>query len=269
MRTALSKGFLERGNLDFAGRSAFKISVADILEALDYCSPHSKPGTAFSGARVALLGPGTVGSPPKLTGSYELIARIGYIDETSSEANLDRPPDYSFLAAHHAIALIDRNRGTKASSQGPIQFLVREDGHFSQMQTLASIKSADWFSIRPSARVFSGVVPNFAPQAIMHILSQGPRELHISHLDLFTSTKYAKGYPTKNRDVSLSQSSLTYSTETVRRSFSQFHNPFTHFSFYQSLLHIPCVTMSTPLRYILSAGISAYGDQLKRLYYTK
>lgn len=273
LQTALSRRFLAGGEIHLARKAAFKISAVDIIRVLDRYpshsdSAHSKIGTDFSGAEVALLGPGKSGTASRLIEKYGMVARVGYIDASSSELILDRTPDFSFLAAHHATSLIGRSREGGNVIPSPTRFLVRDDGVFHQMRVLTSIAPSEWFDIRPAYLLFSSVTPNFAPQVIMYILSHGPKELHISHLDLFTSTEYAKGYPVTQSDVTISQGSLTHSTETMRRSFSQFHNPFTHFSFYKSLQHLPNVTMSVTLRAILSSGITAYGERLKELYYT-
>ena len=219
----------------------------------------------LQGMRVALIGPGFKGTDIATLSSYDVIARINFTGADST-ANPEFPRcELSFLTPWHARRLLNCAYDNAIDFDGT-KFLLREDVRPEISAALSERLDVIQFSTKPCNRIFKGVTPNFGPQIIVWLLSQRPSELHLSHIDLMTDPRRPAGYATTKRVVT-SDSGWQHEKPTVRRAFSQFHNPFTHFSFFESLLEIPSISYSSDLKLIIEQGAEAYSNKISILYF--
>ena len=219
------------------------------------------------GKRVLLVGPAQGQIDRADLAEFDFVARLGFTGKGSAPDESSTRCDLSFLARWHAEALTEK-LNTVDSHLLKTHFLLRYDVTQDLRDRLS--KSLDYlsgFPTDPCDRIFSKVIPNFAPQVIMFLLSCSPIELKISNIDLMTSTVRPAAYAT-NKEVVEKSEGWVYPAATMRRSFAQFHNPFTHFSFFARLRDLEGVSFSPELSRIIDDGISSYRERLRYLYFS-
>ncbi len=220
------------------------------------------------GKRVVLIGPGSTGTPISELRKFDVIARLGFTGADSSMTPGFTECDISFLARWHASHLVtklgDQNPGVAKTTKLMLRWDVWEKDEVS----LKPHFQISRFSISPCDRLFGEVTPNFAPHAILWLLACQPKELHLTHVDLFTQAAYSSGY-VFSRQACVQGDTLTRPTSEVRRSFAQFHNPFTHFDFFQSLKSLDEVSFSETLASVICQGKRAYRKRIADLYFSK
>lgn len=238
------------------------VSVQHMIETVPYVNSH-----ALQGKRVALVGPGFRGTDTATLSGYEVIARIGFSGWTSVANPEFSRCDLSFLAPWHAQKLLDYIDANDYDF-GEVKFFLREDVGAELCSALAQRVNIERFSTFSCNRIFKGVTPNFGPQIVIWLLSQSPSNLHLSHIDLMTDPRRPHGYATNKRVVDF-ESVWQHEKATIQRSFAQFHNPYTHFSFFESLIGLPTVSYSPTLGLIIKHGIHSYSSRLSDLYFGK
>lgn len=264
-------------------RIAGKLISLELLTAAKFVSPRiSRPeiirsaepltdtqqfnnSLALQGARIALIGPGFKGTDTAYLSTYDIIARIGFTGPASVANPEFSRCDLSFLAPWHARKLLD-NADRRGLEHEAATFFLREDVEDEMFSALSQRFNIQRFSTTSCNQIFKGVTPNFGPQIIIWLLSQSPSNLHLSHIDLMTDPRRPTGYAT-NKSVIDIESAWHHEKETIRRSFAQFHNPYTHFSFFESLVEIPSISYSPTLKLIIDQGIDAYSHKLRNLYF--
>lgn len=262
---AIKNGFLRSAQI-----VSPSISEKALVNALLSYQDLESPGLIESvkGKRVLLVGPaqGEIGRED--LADFDFVARLGFTGEGSSPDGSSTRCDLSFLARWHAEALTEN---LKASDYSPpkTHFLLRYDVTEDQRKRLGkSLNHVSDFPTEPCDRIFAKVIPNFAPQVIMFLLSCSPAELKVSNIDLMTSTLRPVAYAT-NKEVVSQDEGWTYPAATMRRSFAQFHNPFTHFSFFKRLRDLDGVSFSPGLSRIIDNGLSSYRERLRHLYFSR
>lgn len=267
VRAELGAAALRRGALRVAQGVSPKISGRSLAKALErYPAGHQERSTdLIKSQRIALIGPGPVGSDPNSLAGYETVARLGYTGEGSGPAQTGHRCDLNFLAKWHAEAIAASLHATRDPQVGGM-LVLRGDVPERAEQTLTRAYATQRFDIRECNALFGRVVPNFAPQVIMWLLSRNPSELHISHIDLLTNPLRPRGY-VSNKDTLATSHGWQYPQATMRRSFAQFHNPFTHFSFFKRLQQHPRVTFSEYLDDLMLRGLEAYRKRIQELYF--
>jgi hypothetical protein len=225
------------------------------------------PRPDWSEFRVALVGPAYSGTPAEILEGYDVIARLGYVGHGSGPSSALERCEISFLARWHAESLLTAQTVKEGDLSG-VEFFARPDVAPDLLRQLQSHFNIEPFSVEHCNRLFKNVVPNFGPQVIVWLLAQKPRELHISHIDLLTDPRRPGGYPT-DKSIVVSGDSWEHDRGTIRRSFAQFHNPFTHFYFFLSLQRISNITFSSRLKEIVRNGAGAYRRRLSFLYYQR
>jgi hypothetical protein len=218
----------------------------------------------LEGKSIALIGPGFLGSETKILNQYEIIARIGFTGLGSSGYELDERCDISFLARWHAEFLSKQNIMNDSIKETLL--LLREDVSVESRKILNEKFTTSIFQTKMGSELFGRVTPNLAPQCILWILSQKPKELHISHLDLMLDKRRPRNYAS-NKDLVTVNGVNYHSVKTIRRSFEQFHNPFTHFYFFRSLRNRSEITFSVHLNTIIEDGISNFRERIYKEYY--
>lgn len=218
----------------------------------------------LEGKRIALIGPGFLGSETKILNQYEIIARIGFTGLGSSGYELDERCDISFLARWHAEFLSKQNIMNDSIKETLL--LLREDVSVESRKILNEKFTTSVFQTKMGSELFGRVTPNLAPQCILWILSQKPKELHVSHLDLMLDKRRPRNYAS-NKDLVTVNGVNYHSVKTIRRSFEQFHNPFTHFYFFRSLRNRSEITFSVHLNKIIEDGISNFRERIYKEYY--
>lgn len=256
------------GHLRVAQVIAPRVSESALVHALQaYRAIDTSGVSMFEGKRILLLGPapGPVGDTE--LSQFDVVARIGYTGAGSGPDQSSARCDVSFLARWHSEALLDRIQSGMIEVSST-RFWLRYDV---TDETFASLKckfeDVAFFPTGPCDQMFSKVIPNFAPQIIMWLLAQRPSELKISNIDLMTTTARPPSYATNKRVLSAA-SGWAYHSSTMRRSFAQFHNPFTHYSFFASLMTRPAVKFSEQLARIIVGGKSRYRRRLEELYFS-
>jgi hypothetical protein len=219
----------------------------------------------IEGKSIALIGPGFLGSKTKILNQYEIIARIGFTGPGSSGSELNERCDISFLAKWHAENL--SNQILMKGLAKETRLLLREDVSAESRKILNEKFTTSIFETKMGSELFGRVTPNFAPQCILWILSQKPKELHISHLDLMLDKRRPRNYAS-NKDLVTINGVNYHSEKTIKRSFEQFHNPFTHFYFFRSLRDKAEITYSVHLNTIIEDGISKFRERIYKEYYT-
>lgn len=264
-------------------RIAGKLIFLELLTAAKFVSPRisrseiirsAKPlidtqqfnnSLTLEGARIALIGPGFKGTDTATFSTYDIIARIGFTGPASAANPEFSRCELSFLAPWHARKLLDIEDRSGLEHEATT-FLLREDVEDEIFSALSQRYNIQRFSTTSCNQIFKGVTPNFGPQIIIWLLSQSPSNLHLSHIDLMTDPRRPAGYAT-NKSVIDIESAWHHEKETIRRSFAQFHNPYTHFSFFESLVEIPSISYSPTLNLIVNQGIDAYSHKLRNLYF--
>ena len=241
-----------------------KPRITKILSSIENAHQSlNMPG--LKNGRIVLIGPGFSGSSSLFLNKFEIVARIGFTGEGSFAPGFSNRCDLSFLAKWHAASLAGATDVTHEYLKST-HFLLRSDVTSDVVEKLMMNFSVSLISIKPSHDLFGRVTPNFAPQIIMWLLSHQPSELHITHVNLLTDPRRPAKYA-NNKNVILEEEHIKHTKEQMRKSFSQHHNPFTHFSFFESLRSIPSITYSVELNKIIDDGLSRYRETLKRTYY--
>lgn len=215
--------------------------------------------------RIALIGPGFSGSSSHFLNKFDLIARVGFTGPGSFAPGFSDRCDLSFLAKWHADTLVSAGN-INPTDLSSTHFLVREDVERDVVGKLSENFRVSPFSITQSNELFGRVTPNFAPQIIMWLLMQDPSELHITNIDLFIDSRRPSKYAT-NKIVVYEDDKFRHTNQQMQQSFSQFHNPFTHFSFYRSLRNIRKISYSENLNLIIDRGLNTYRKTLRDIYY--
>lgn len=261
---------IDKGLLRSAQIISPSISGKSLADALLSYQGLESPGVIenVKGKRVLLVGPAQGQPAEGDLMDFDFVARIGFTGAGSAPDESSTRCDLSFLARWHAEALIEKLK-TEEFYPLKTRFLLRYDVTEDLRAKLSEAMDcvAD-FPTEPCDRIFSKVIPNFAPQVIMFLLSCSPAELKISNIDLMTSTLRPAAYAT-NKEVVAQSGGWAYPAATMRRSFAQFHNPFTHFSFFASLRELKGVTFSDELSRIIDNGLSSYREQLRHLYFSR
>lgn len=256
------------GRLRVAQVIAPRVSAAALVHALQAyrAMDTSEALSMFEGKRILLVGPAPGRVSDTELSQFDLVARIGYTGAGSGPDQSSARCDVSFLARWHSEALLDR-MGSGMLDVSSTRFWLRYDVTDETFATLkVKFEDVAFFPTGPCDQMFSKVIPNFAPQIIMWLLAQRPSELKISNIDLMTTTARPPSYAT-NKSVVSSGSGWAYHRSTMRRSFAQFHNPFTHYSFFASLMTRPAVTFSEQLARVILGGKSRYRRRLQELYF--
>lgn len=269
IKWSVSRYFLERGNLLLARIVAPRVPYSATLNASRLFGADDDAGLLrlIRGKRLALVGPAPRGSSRARLESYDYVARIGYIGDGSGPESTSERVDLTFLAKWHAQSLLERLASGEITSLNPkTLILLREDVPTEVMSALAEYHSVLRISTHLCNSAFGRVTPNFAPQIIFFLLGQQLEELHVSHVDLMLSPSRPRNYSSSKATVA-GKKGWQYPNSTMRRSFSQFHNPFTHFYFFEDLKRISTVTFAEPLKQIIDAGAGQYQQELKKIYY--
>lgn len=266
LRLAQASAAISRGSLLLAQTISPRIHARAIAKSVHVTrsSYEFSPTERLSNSRVVLIGPAYFGSSVELIANYDIVCRLGYVGNHSGPQTVDDRCDISFLARWHADKLLSAASADR--QQDAVRYFARSDVSSEVFSDLQKKVSIDRFSVENCNRLFGRVVPNFGPQVILWLLAHNPVELHISHLDLLTDPRRPAGYPT-NKNVIMSGDSFEYEKSTIRRSFSQFHNPFTHYSFFSGIQGLPNVTFSDRLNEIIDGGIGGYRRIIKKLYF--
>lgn len=223
---------------------------------------------SLAGKRVALIGPSSTGTSVSDLRSFDVIARLGFTGAGSSATGEFLRCDISFLARWHGNQLASQAGETGISLDQSMKLMLRWDVWQEDEGVLKALFETSRFSIQPCDELFGAVTPNFAPHVILWLLACRPKELHLSHMDLFTEPNYPGGYAV-NKQVRRKDNSFTRPPSTVRRSFAEFHNPFTHFEFFRSLSSLNAVTFSRELEHLIREGKSSYRKKIEALYYDR
>lgn len=257
---AIDKGLLRLAQL-VSPRIAGK-ALNNALSSYNF----SHAATPLRAKKVIVVGPAPGELNDEDLSAFDVVARIGFTGADSGPDGASPRCDVSFLAKWHANALAEKLQ-TGGAAPDRTEFILRYDVADEVRHVLTEeLGGVSILDTEPCDKLFSKVIPNFAPQVIMWVLAQSPAELRISNLDLMTSTVRPAGYAT-NKAVVTGGVGWTHSPTTMRRSFSQFHNPFTHFSFFSQLERIHAVSFSPSLRRVIEKGPSAYRRRLRELYF--
>lgn len=256
---------IDRGHLRLAQLVSPRIAGKALNNALSSYN-FSHAAMPLRGKKVIVVGP----APGKLNddelSGFDVVARIGFTGADSGPDGASPRCDVSFLAKWHANSLAEKlQSGGTAPDRAEfiLRYDVADEVRHVLTEKLDRVSSLD---TEPCDKLFSKVIPNFAPQVIMWLLAQSPAQLRISNLDLMTSSVRPAGYAT-NKAVVTAGVGWTHPPTTMRRSFSQFHNPFTHFWFFLQLQRIHGVSFSPNLRRVIEKGPSAYRRRLRVLYF--
>lgn len=265
IRKNLAGFAIDRGHLRLAQLVSPRIAEKALKNALSSYN-FSVAAMPLRGKKVIVVGP----APGELNdddfSDFDVVARIGFTGANSGPYRTSPRCDISFLAKWHANALAERLQ-SGGTAPARTKFILRNDVDDEVRHVLSEkLGRVSGLDTEPCDKLFSKVIPNFAPQVILWLLAQSPAELRISNLDLMTSTVRPAGYAT-NKAVVTAGVGWTHPPATMRRSFSQFHNPFTHYWFFSQLQRIHAVSFSPSLRQVIEQGPSAYRRRLQVLYF--
>lgn len=268
VRKEVAANHIRHSRLLAASIASPRINSRSIRKTLDRYDLVEMRNLMFSlrGKRVALIGPGSMGSPNPDLRNFDVIARLGFTGADSAATREFTRCDINFLARWHASQLVTKIGEAERTLDTGAKLMLRWDVWEEDELRLQPHFQTSRFSISPCDELFGAVTPNFAPHVILWLLACQPKELHLTHMDLFTQQAYSSGYAV-NKEVWRQGNIFTRPPSTVRRSFAEFHNPFTHFDFFRSLKSFDQVTFSETLESVISQGKSKYRKRIAQLYF--
>ena len=235
-----------------ASRSVEKGIPADVIDR-------------FRGSDIVLIGPGEQGLTENELERVGVVARMGFSGPSSVPKRTTSRCDIGFYTGTHVARLRDVDGSGGWSSQVPAVAVFRCEVASESLTGLSDQVRAVSFDDNPVKEAFRGIIPNFGPEVIVYLLALDPSRLVITHIDLFTTARYPAGYANKNV-IKVNNTHQAREREAVHRSLS-WHNPFTHFSFFQALAQSQRIVMSNQLEAIVASGRHAYRRRLTELYF--
>ena len=258
---------MKKGKISLALLLSPKIRKRKLLKELKKNQKEIKSNelSTFYGKRVVLIGPSYDNGVIEDFSAFDLVARIGYTGRNSIFKNDKDICNVSFLANWHAKELAENISKLKPELDG-VTFYMRNDvTKIDKIRLLREFKCMD-FSITEINKIFGRVVPNFGVQIIYFLLSQNPKEILISNMDLNTSLLRPIYYAT-NKILIRRKNQAEHLQETIKNSLITHHNPFTNFSFFNVIKNLKVVKFSTKLDYLIANGINEYKNIINGLYF--
>lgn len=219
----------------------------------------------FRGSDIVLIGPGEQGLTESDLERVGVVARMGFSGPSSVPKRTTSRCDIGFYTGTHVARLRDVGGAGEWSSHVPAVAVFRREVTAESLTGLSNQVRAVSFDDNPVKKIFRGIVPNFGPEVIVYLLALSPSRLAITHIDLFTTARYPAGYANKYV-VEVDRMHHVREREAVHRSLS-WHNPFTHFSFFQALAQSQSIVMCDQLEAIVASGLHAYRRRLNELYF--
>jgi hypothetical protein len=265
--TEISRMLMKRRKLSLALFMSPKIKKRKILKALKKNQKKTKSHeiSMFNGKRIAIVGPAYDHESIENLSAYDLVARIGYTGKNSMYIHDKDICNVSFLAQWHAELLAKNISEIKSELQG-ITFFLRDDvKNIDKVRLSRELKCVD-FCVKEITEIFGRVVPNFGVQVIYFLLSQNPKEIYVTNMDLNSSLLRPINYAT-NKVIFRENNQSKHLKSTMKNSFVDHHNPFTNFSFFNAIKSMTVVKFSNKLDYIILNGIKEYKNKINELYF--